>query len=414
MVQTSSPHCDEVEISQLAHDGVVHHPLGGASYYFRENLVQYISARCPHDRICVHVGAQPNSVPHLGNSVTFATAFALAAALRQHTQKTVEVKFVYVDTAPSSKSTETIDGIIFQRSLGDTREIDALSPSFQRGLQALSSVSDIPFSTSTQEIWRSHRRFTRVLKYIIERREELGRCLSPDTKALCIRAPCPIEGCNRADKHGALNDYAATGKIWFNCWLHGRFVINLDSQRDLARLGFNTPLRNFIRVMLCSQDKNCSQLDDNTDPVSWVMCTGADYAGLYQEQFLWRLLPDAKIAPIIFYAPLIVDWSGVKLSKSMYVQHGAYSYLKEKGLDYIVNGDVFFNLENSANALYCEVESWFSEPYRLFRNYSVEYMHKQLTKRGVIITDNTRTAKDELHTHEGQQVTEKSVSMIAG
>ena len=69
--------------------------------------------------------------------------------------------------------------------------------------------------------------------------------------------------------------------------------------------------------------------------------TGSDYSGIYQEQLFFRQLallrpflsPAARAAydtlgpPVFAYAPLVLDWSGAKLSKSLYVKRGAYAYL---------------------------------------------------------------------------------------
>lgn len=83
------------------HDGVVHHPPERASYYFGKHLIRYINERCDKPNIGIHIGTQPNSNPHLGNIVTFATTFALAAALLHQHDRTIEVTLVYVETAPA-------------------------------------------------------------------------------------------------------------------------------------------------------------------------------------------------------------------------------------------------------------------------------------------------------------------------
>lgn len=376
-IAQAGDHEKDVTMVQIVHDGIVHHPLGGASYYFRKNFVEYLSDRCTQSRICVHVGAQPNSSPHLGNATTFATAFALAAYLRKQTQKHTQVKFVFVDTAPANNSTKELNGVVYQRSLADTHQLRTYSDSFNHLVDELSAKSGVIYSIDTQDVWKTHRRFVDVLTRVIDKREDLGSKLSPETKTLGIRAPCPVKGCGLADKHGILNDYSITGQIGFVCGMHGTHIVRLRNSIEICRLGFNTPLRNLIRIMLCSYGEE--------ENLSWVMCTGSDYAGFYQDQFLWRVLENARSAPMIVYAPLVVDWSGVKLSKTMYVQDGAYGYLRAAGLEYALDGDRFANNGNGAMALYEEVLSWFESPYKLFRNYSVEYMHKQLLKRGMTL-----------------------------
>lgn len=80
--------------------------------------------------------------------------------------------------------------------------------------------------------------------------------------------------------------------------------------------------------------------------------------------------------PMILYAPLVTDWSGAKLSKSLYVKEGAYKYLPT----FMINFD---NLRKEKGPMgltkvYTEVHSWLEEPYKLFRNYSIYYFMEVL------------------------------------
>lgn len=113
------------------------------------------------------------------------------------------------------------------------------------------------------------------------------------------------------------------------------------------------------------------------------MCTGSDYAGFYQEQLIWRLLDRPGNAPIIFYTPFILDWFGVKLSKSMYVEQGAYQYLCDAGRRYMLDADTLLKTEGGLKALFEEVQDWVGKPYMLFRNYSIDYLDTRLISRGM-------------------------------
>ena len=85
----------------------------------------------------------------------------------------------------------------------------------------------------------------------------------------------------------------------------------------------------------------------------------------------------------MFYAPLVLDWTGLKLSKSLYVEEGTYKYLSDAGLGYMLDTNLLLAAESGLEALFAEVQHWVAEPHRLFRNYSVEYLHMQLTGRGM-------------------------------
>src|SRR5204863_9026296 len=139
--------------------------------------------------------------------------------------------------------------------------------------------------------------------------ERLGPELSPDTGKLAIRAACPV--CGVADKHGIGNSYDENeGIIEFHCPQHGSHLVDLHNTADASRLEFNTPLRNLVRALVFASD----------DSAVYISVTGADYAGQYQEQLLFRQWPflahyDGDIGrlrrpPIQVYAPLTVDWAG--------------------------------------------------------------------------------------------------------
>lgn len=164
--------------------------------------------------------------------------------------------------------------------------------------------------------------------------------------------------------------------------------MNLHSSDQTKHLEMNTPLRNLVRVLLCTEDQD----------TSWILCTGADYAGFYQEQLCYRLVEQKLGFPMIFYAPLILDWSGSKLSKSLYVKQGAYKYLCKAGLGYMLDVKQLLGAESGLEALFAEVKGWVAVPYKLFRSYSVEYLHRELTSRGMklvneaVETDHTYVA----------------------
>lgn len=203
--------------------------------------------------------------------------------------------------------------------------------------------------------------------------EPWGPHLSPTTGRLAIRAPCPHQECGLADKHGVNNQYHIEGRVVFLCPNHGEYCIDLDSPTGIECLEFNTPLRNLIRTKIAGNDIGRS----------WILCTGSDYAGFYQEQFTWRLLSCPKEAPIIFYAPQILDWSGAKLSKSLYVKQDAYKYLCESERQYLLNVELLLQFRCGLEALYKEVHEWVEKPFMLFRNYTIAYLDNQLAARGM-------------------------------
>lgn len=109
---------------------------------------------------------------------------------------------------------------------------------------------------------------------------------------------------------------------------------------------------------------------------------GSDYAGFYQEELLYRAssilgYPSHKL-PMIFYAPLITDWSGAKLSKSSYVKEGAYSDLPNEFISYeFLKKKYDFK---GLDIIYNIVSTWVDNPYMLFRHYSIYYFIEEFKK----------------------------------
>lgn len=102
---------------------------------------------------------------------------------------------------------------------------------------------------------------------------------------------------------------------------------------------------------------------------------------------MWRRLKRPMTAPLIFYSPLVLDWSGSKLSKSMSVKVGSYQYLQDAELDFMLKLARFLAVERGMEALYVVVTSWMAEPYRIFRSSSLECLHELLLReRGMRVS----------------------------
>lgn len=348
----------------IQHDNVAHHPLGAGSYIFRDKLIQHLNLLCTKSRIILHIGAQPNSSPHMGVIINFTVAFFLASKLQQDHSRSVLISFDVVDTAPSEQL--TINGVQYQRSQRFTREMDKYMPDFFEILESLKNRTGVEYRTRTQAEFLGDPNVSTVLRQIICNREVLGSSFSPNTGKLAIRAACPHVDCGLADKGGVENVYSFLddeSTIEFQCPEHGHYTLNLADPQHIQKLEFNTPLRNILRAKVFARDPDAS----------WIRVAGADYAGYYQEQLLWRHIASEE-ALLIFYSPLIVDWSGAKLSKSLYVKSGAYQYLKDMEMDYLVSYKVFKEQGKDLGTLFDEVQDWVEHPYRLFRSYSVAYV----------------------------------------
>lgn len=440
------------------HDGVVHDPLGAASYVFQRELAKPLlrnvgvipaSARFPpqdskadtdeslhlsetdsavsltadttSSKVTIHIGAQPNNSPHTGTIVVFTEAFLLARLLQTAYPKLraqaiaagspasewvddirVVVQLDIVDTAPDNARTEVIDGFVYQHSHRSTGAMETFLPDYYALLKELSEYvnGEIKYTVEYQDTLMRLPGMRNALRAIIVDGERIAGELAPEREALAIRSACPVVGCSIADKHGIKNVYNVTSdktKITFTCPTHGAYTLCLENADDRARIELNTPLRNLARTLTYFADTHSSRTPRQPAPARVHMrVTGADYAGFYQEHLLHRQLtylkrtaePELREAmdqqhPVLFYAPLITDWSGAKLSKSLYVKQDAYKYLDKGGMTYLLEYRRMVEDGKDRRVIFDMVEEWVQNPKKLFRPYSIDYIHSRFMKEAV-------------------------------
>ncbi|KAI1434902.1 hypothetical protein GGR50DRAFT_659985 [Xylaria sp. CBS 124048] len=422
----------------IFHDGEIHDPLGGGSYAFQNDIAgpvlrallrdEYVSGkaaiahdadtetkisndRLPHHPIVIHAGLQPNNSPHVGTLVVFCYAFAFARALRDRMAKVAEkgdvlpsvtVLITFVDTAPVKDQGVQIDGVQYQKSHRDIPEAFwRYMSDYKEVLQFLSTWSGIPVTEAFQSDLFSNPAMPSLVEYMVAQRGVLGPQLSPKYSVLALRSACPVPGCGLAEKHGRFNEYvdkkcgkALSAAIRFRCPHHSPHTIRLSDPTEVARLEANAPTRNLLRGMTHLLDTS----------VHHIRVTGSDYAGMYQETFLYRPLAAWSAAtgqacgrtPHILYAPLIVDWSGAKLSKSLYVREDAYTIMEQLGMDgfcsYAQLRDRFDrDGGRGLRKIWDEVDSWVADPRKLFRTFSLAYM------QGVVFKENDHDHGHDYH-----------------
>lgn len=308
-------------------DGIVHNPLGGASYVFEKELIPYILGNLHKDKLKISVGAQPNSSPHFGTLETIALSFALANKIREYdAKKQVTILYEVIETAPSE--TFVLDGIKYQKSLNFTRKIDTYFAEYVDILEHYKNVTGIDYEVRYQSEFNSQIETREVLDTVLKNREYVSKKLDQKHGNLRVRMSCPI--CGLTDKNSVNNEYTED-TIAFYCPSHGKYSVNIH--KDISKLEYNSPLRNLIRGMVYTAVNNSTTYDYEI-----LRVTGSDYAGFYQEELRYRLASylGCKVhnMSMIFYAPLVVDWSGAKLSKSLYVKEGAYSDIPRSFINY--------------------------------------------------------------------------------
>ncbi|KAJ6494716.1 hypothetical protein C8R47DRAFT_379829 [Mycena vitilis] len=261
----------------------------------------------------------------------------------------------------NAKSEEfKIDGLVYQKGLRATGKLFDNLQDYYEVLEILKARFNVDFKVRMEEEFLSEDRMPAVMRRIISQRGEIGKVLSPSSGILAPRSPCPHEDCGLVDKYGIHNEYDEEhDNVHFHCPRHGKFSVSLAT--DCHHLQFNS--QHFSLVFPRFYEDS---------PAGYIQISGSDYAGFWQEQMIWRHLAKPII---IVYCPLILDWSGNKLSKSIYLQQGGYQYLLDAKLGYMLSYKTFKEEGRDMNVLMDEVALWVDEPFRLFRGYSVHYLH---------------------------------------
>ncbi|MBI5390998.1 hypothetical protein HZB02_05910 [Candidatus Woesearchaeota archaeon] len=355
---------DDALERSLLHDGVVYYPLGGGAYTFKKNYVDYLLKQIDTHEVRISIGAQPNSSPHLGTLAVFNLAYALGykMSVRSGFIKP-EIFFEVVDTAPFE--TRTIEGVDYQISLRESKVADKYLEEYFEVLELLKRFTDIDYTVRRQKDFNLQPGIQRILRSVIGNRETIATILDPERGILKMRVACTA--CGLTDKDGVNNKYHGDSMESY-CPEHGWFETSFEHEPE--RFEYNTPLRNLIRAIAYARDNQNEDI-----PFTWFRVTGSDYAGYYQEQLLYKAAstlgtPAHELPPII-YTPLITDWSGAKLSKSLYLKENAYKYLPPYLVEYAQFREQLG--EQGMRKLFEEVSSWLDESHKLFRNYSVYY-----------------------------------------
>lgn len=354
----------------LPYDGKNYNPLGGASYIFKDDIINYILMKSKKNKIKISIGAQPNLSPHLGTLTTIILSFLFAKQIKIVSDKEVEVLYEIIDTAPSE--TKIINGLKYQKSLRDTQKMDDFMAEYIEILEYLKNKLNVKYTIRYQKEFNLQKEIPIILGKIIDNREYIAKHLDPKNSRLKIRSSCPE--CGLSDKD-SINVKFKNKDIIFNCPFHNEYKVNFE--KESQKLEYNFALRNLIRTILYSKINN----DKNYD-YEILRITGSDYAGFYQEELNYKLISalgyDVSKLMTLFYAPLITDWSGAKLSKTLYVEEGAYNYLPKEFINY-------HNLKNKygfkgLDILIEIIDGWIEEPYKLFRNYSIYYFMEEFKK----------------------------------
>ncbi|MCK9875402.1 hypothetical protein MXD59_06350 [Frankia sp. Ag45/Mut15] len=352
-------------------DRLIFAPVG-ISHLTADNADLLRAAAAGRSRLRFTTAAQLNGVPHFGTVVTLLTVFALA----QHTSDVLglpaSIVFDALDNAPAEHL--TIDGETYTRTVGDLIDSGHLDRTervsgFEHLLAWAHRRCGVPFEFRPYDAYQGLHSVRTCLRTLAYRHNDFAPIVAPRDGIIRIRPRCPV--CRLMQK--SAKDLRITAlvdaiRLDSRCPHHGPYteMIPVDGG---GWYDANTPVRSIQKGYLLAAER------DLYDACS-VSVDGADWGGAWHAHVLAPALATLGISPtdwpISLFTPLITDRTGGKLSKTLYVTHGAYADLPELflNLDTLLaqHGDDVLEI------LWAEATRWAAEPRRLHRTYTVDYI----------------------------------------
>ncbi len=324
------------------------------------------------DKIVVRTSSQPNSNPHLGTVTTIMTCFSVAEYLRNKFDAEAEIIFDVLENSPAE--TVEIEGVEYQISLNDKIE-NGLSKyaeyikGFDTIFSFLEEKTGIKLIKREYSEFQENKHIRKSILRMINKSNEFIPILAPSKDKMHLRFPCPI--CRLTDKYAINTTFTAiqedSAKFRCKCPKHGVFS-GLFSLDNLEFIDANTPIRDILQgIMSIENDREYNTFS--------LMIDGNDWSGVWTLHVFCRglLLMGYNEIPSRMFAPLILDWSGAKFSKSLYLKSDAYKYLPQGFIDFSKFMEVYGTA--GLEKLWEEIQTWAYDTKKIFRNYSIEYLN---------------------------------------
>lgn len=348
----------------------VHFSAGGISLVIKD-LSDLIKDRIQGiNEIYVNTSSHPNSSPHLGTLTTLMVAFNLARKFQDDFQIPAKVEFDELENSPY----RAVEGNYFT-SLGEMENGKTVAEKYMEVyisiFNKLSILSDIPYIIRTYSEYQKIAVVRRTVMEIYRLYDTFRKLLDPSEEKLFLRTKCPICGISNRDTTSFQFEKVNKHLIFHSdCCLHGEYKIIFSIENN-AYIDMNSQLRDLTKGVLISDQRK-------RDKRLIIMCDGRDWSGEWALRMHVQGMQRLGYSEITtrFFTPTIVDWSGGKYSKSVYLKHPNYSGFEAIAANYNELYRVFG--EKGFMVIYEEVKSWVRDPVKFFRNYSNEYFRQLL------------------------------------
>jgi hypothetical protein len=313
---------------------------------------------------------QPKAAPHFGTGIVTLSAFALARLFQDTFGKPATVLLDMLDNAPAR--TTVIDGIEYSLCLshatdGSHSAAEANTEPVRRLAAWAAQQAEVGFRFRRYSQIQAQPHFRYGLADILSRPSVFEPLFSPSVHQLRVRPVCPR--CGLVDKAARTvqvrQDNGLT--LEFRCGYHGSQAVRLDD--PAAVIDANTPIRTVLRSLCFSRDRDQQGIET-------VVLNGGDWAGAWMQRVyfdgLHQLGCSGLRVPFNIFTPQILDDSGAKLSKTIYLARGAYADIPAAWTSMAAFEDRFRLA--GLNMLWDEISGWVRSPEKFFRNYSVRYL----------------------------------------
>jgi hypothetical protein len=346
----------------------------GIAHLTNDNTDLLRAAACRKQRLRVTTAAQLNGTPHIGTVVTVLSVFAIAGHAAEALGLPATVIFDALDNAPAEQI--EIDGETYTRTVGDLIDAGILDRAervsgFERLLRWAAARSRVRYEFRPYSIYQALPAVRACLHTMASRLEDFRPIVAPADGIVRIRPRCPA--CRLMEKSAKnLSITAGDGVVRLDsrCPVHGRYRETIDISGSGGWYDANTPVRSVQKGFLLSVERELYQACS-------VSVDGADWGGAWHAHVLAPALATLGIPaadwPVSVFTPLVLDRSGGKLSKTLYVRYGAaYADLPEAFLNLDVLLDQYG--DDALDAIWTEVTRWAAEPRRLHRSYTIDYL----------------------------------------
>ena len=348
----------------------IHYSVGGMAQYYESPLdVLAYGIDSNIKRIIINTSVQPNSIPHFGTITTFMGAFILAKKAKERFSKDTDVEIDFVDCGPTADyhqkgGTECLS--IARTPLSKEADISIadyyISNYYIPLLDWIYTQSNINYTT------RRYKEFqmdcsVREAAVKICQSPQLEYLLNPKSRKIHIRTECPK--CGNIDKTMLNTNISTPSKDLFVihsfCSEHGSYEIEVKKTNS-SYFEANTQIRDIAKGALMQSYRQ--------QQILGVMYDGGDWGGAWTHHVHCMALQQLGYQiPIRLFAPLILDRSGGKLSKSIYRKN-------HQVINSLENYECFLDAygDKGLSIIYEEVCNWLSSSKKFFRNYSLDYI----------------------------------------